>query len=233
MLKKYFKLSLIVSVLTLIGFVSIATDKVLADDVNENETTKLTPSDIKEKFAKKGFKYSKKTGYLWPVKGDLYISSGQGTRNLAVAATNYHYGIDVVPLKSKSFYAMKAGKVIAVGSNDFSRNFWMAGNVIIIKQDDGKFEVYSEFKNGSQKVKLGQYVKQGKKLGTMGISGKTTGVHVHIGLTNRAWPGYGANGVSMATKKKKGWLMINKYLDFKRVHGQGVYSSAIVKNLLK
>lgn len=230
MIKKY--LSLVISVLFLAMLVCLSTTNVFAADSSTEKAAKLTPNKIKAKFNKKGFKYSKKTGYLWPVKGNLHISSGEGKRNLAAAATNYHYGIDVVPLKNKSFYAMRAGTVISVGSNDFSRNFWMAGNVIIIKQDDGNYGVYSEFKKRSQKVKLGQKVKQGQKLGTMGVSGKTTGVHVHIGLTSRAWPGYGANGVSMATKNKGGWLMINKFLSFKRVHGQGTYSSAIVKKIL-
>lgn len=202
--------------------------------VNANDATNLrvlqTIADQKaaKKLTAQGFTYSDKTGYIWPVKGNMHISSGEGARHLAYAATNFHYGYDFVPGKSKAFYAMRGGVVIAVGAHDRAHNFQMAGNVIIIKQDDGKFAVYSEFKNGSQLVKRGQRVAQGKKLGVMGVSGMTSGTHVHIGLTNQAWPGYGRSGVSMAGNGRKGWVMMHKYLDVKRVYGEGRRSAAII-----
>ncbi|QBO37000.1 M23 family metallopeptidase [Periweissella cryptocerci] len=207
---------------------AVASGSATAANAN-NDLVPATASQAQiKKLTAQGFTYSTKTGYIWPVKGSMHISSGEGSRHLAYAATNFHYGYDFVPGKSKSFYAMRGGIVIAAGAHDRAHNFQMAGNVIIVKQDDGKYAVYSEFRNGSQTVRRGQYVAQGQKLGTMGVSGMTSGTHVHIGITNQAWPGYGRSGVSMAGNGRKGWVMLHKYLDVKRVYGEGRRSAATI-----
>lgn len=57
--------------------------------------------------------------------------------------------------------------------------------MIIIKGTDGKMVTYEEFKAGSMKVKVGDTVKAGQAIAIMGISGNSTGEHLHLGINDK------------------------------------------------
>lgn len=56
------------------------------------------------------------------------------------------------------------------------------GNYVRVKHGDGSFGWYVHLKNGSVKVKEGQRVKAGDKLGEMGNSGMSVSTHLHFCL---------------------------------------------------
>jgi hypothetical protein len=58
------------------------------------------------------------------------------------------------------------------------------GNGVVIDHGNGEFSVIAHLQPGSLKVKLGQHVKTGQKLGKCGNSGNTSEPHVHYHLQN-------------------------------------------------
>lgn len=61
----------------------------------------------------------------------------------------------------------------------------IAGNIVIIKHNDKEFSHLFHFKKGSIKVKIGEKVKRGEKLGEVGFSGTATLYsHLHYQLMN-------------------------------------------------
>lgn len=65
------------------------------------------------------------------------------------------------------------------------------GNYAIIDHGNGEFSFFAHFKNGSVKVKTGDAVKQGEKIGEMGFSGDAFLVHLHYQLQSDASWGEG------------------------------------------
>lgn len=107
---------------------------------------------------------SRGTGrFAWPAKG--YISSGFGKR-----WGRMHQGIDIAG--SGSIVAADNGRVISAGWNGGY------GNCVIIDHGNGFQTLYGHMKSIS--VKVGQVVSKGQKIGVMGSTGNSTGVHLHF-----------------------------------------------------
>ncbi|MFM1653517.1 LysM peptidoglycan-binding domain-containing M23 family metallopeptidase [Brevibacillus sp. B_LB10_24] len=107
---------------------------------------------------------SRGTGRLsWPAKG--YISSGFGMR-----WGRMHKGIDIAG--SGSVLAADNGRVTLAGwDGDY-------GNSVVIDHGNGMTTRYGHMKSIS--VKVGDVVSKGKKIGVMGSTGDSTGVHLHF-----------------------------------------------------
>ncbi|MGK2955127.1 MAG: M23 family metallopeptidase [Solirubrobacterales bacterium] len=58
------------------------------------------------------------------------------------------------------------------------------GNGVIVRIKRGVYAHYYHFQPGSVRVKVGQRVRTGQKLGLLGNSGNTQGAHLHFGLTD-------------------------------------------------
>lgn len=95
-----------------------------------------------------------------------------------------HKGIDEGWGKGSNdnIYAHSDGKVIMVVTgkkrNILATGTASYGNFVKIKHDNGYSTLYAHL--ASVDVKVGQYVKQGQKIGYMGDSGKTFGKHLHF-----------------------------------------------------
>lgn len=107
-----------------------------------------------------------------PVKSSYRISSRFGPRNLAGAASNYHYGIDLAAPTGTPFYASRAGTVSYAGSASGY------GLVIYIDHGDGTQTRYGHC--SKLLVKKGQKVSQGQLIGLVGATGDATGPHLHF-----------------------------------------------------
>ncbi|MCD8503103.1 MAG: M23 family metallopeptidase [Bacillaceae bacterium] len=110
---------------------------------------------------------SRGTGTLaWPAVGG-YISSYQGTR-----WGRFHRGIDIARPTNLNILAADNGTVTFAG--------WDGGygNKIIVDHNNGVRTLYAHL--ASMDVKVGDTVAQGSKIGTMGETGNTTGVHLHF-----------------------------------------------------
>ncbi len=85
-----------------------------------------------------------------------------------------HKGIDIAAPKGTAVYASHHGTVIYAG-----RKFLGFGKFIIIESDDGRWGTFYShlFKI---RVKQGQRVEQGEKIGDVGRTGRATGYHLHF-----------------------------------------------------
>lgn len=136
------------------------------------ETNVVNESIIKEPvdhIVLRGTKVSTSRGsgkLAWPAVGG-YISSYQGTR-----WGKLHKGIDIARPSNRSILAADNGTVASAG--------WEGGygNQIIINHNNGMRTSYSHL--SSIDVRVGQTVAKGRKIGVMGTTGNSTGVHLHF-----------------------------------------------------
>lgn len=131
----------------------------------EEEVTKEPVNHIVEKGTK--VVPSRGTGqFAWPAVGG-YISSKMGYR-----WGQMHKGIDIARPSSRTIKAADNGTIVYAG--------WDGGygNKVVINHNNGLRTVYAHLSSIS--VRVGQTVSKGQKLGNMGSTGNSTGVHLHF-----------------------------------------------------
>jgi murein DD-endopeptidase MepM/ murein hydrolase activator NlpD len=129
--------------------------KVLQEPINEVTVrgTKVVPSRGDGSFA-------------WPTNGG-YVSSQMGYR-----WGKMHKGIDIARPSNGTIKTVDNGVVVSAG--------WDGGygNKIVIDHQNGLRTVYGHL--SSIDVSVGQTVPKGSKIGVMGATGDSTGVHLHF-----------------------------------------------------
>lgn len=100
------------------------------------------------------------------LRGDDYLHKGIDL----TGKTNVSGGYDYI-------LAFAAGTVITAGYRSDS-GYW-----VVIDHSDGIITRYMHMKKGSLKVKVGDKVKKGQVIGTMGATGNVTGRHLHFDLS--------------------------------------------------
>jgi murein DD-endopeptidase MepM/ murein hydrolase activator NlpD len=108
---------------------------------------------------------------LWPVYGR--ITSNFGDTRLADSAggTRPHNGLDISAPLGTPILAPADGFVTFSGHESFY------GHLISLDHGHGFVTLYGHLKD--MKVKLGEKVRKGQVIGTVGLTGKTTGSHLH------------------------------------------------------
>jgi murein DD-endopeptidase MepM/ murein hydrolase activator NlpD len=112
-----------------------------------------------------------RVGWIWPTDG--VISDTYGTRH------GTHKGIDIAGNLNAPIVAVENG---VVAKSYFSNSY---GNVIFIKHPNNYVTVYAHL--NSRLVHEGQQIKQGDRIGTMGRTGESTGVHLHFESHQVEW----------------------------------------------
>lgn len=116
----------------------------------------------------------------YPTTTNSKITSNFGWRTHPINRTQSHHdGIDIAPIpagkKNVPIYAVADGIVEQSLFNSIS------GNRIYIRHShDNQYSVYGHL--ASRWVKKGQRVKRGQRIGTMGTTGNSTGIHLHFGV---------------------------------------------------
>ncbi|WP_085990959.1 murein hydrolase activator EnvC family protein [Oceanobacillus senegalensis] len=108
--------------------------------------------------------------FAWPTDGG-YISSGMGPR-----WGRSHNGTDIARTDRSTvppIYAVLGGVVESAGFNSGGY-----GNRVVIRHDNGMKTTYSHMSSIS--VSAGQKVSKGQKIGIMGATGRSTGIHLHL-----------------------------------------------------
>ena len=115
------------------------------------------------------------TGYIYePSRGDC---------------DHYHNGIDIGWALNTKMLAVAPGVVTIAGPSSFSTvsaRFPVQLWLIIIKQDDGYTTVYGHAGDGTTRggmaptVRKGDRVRAGQLIGYIGLTGHTTGAHIHF-----------------------------------------------------
>ncbi len=105
--------------------------------------------------------------FAWPTNGG-YISSRQGYR-----WSRMHKGIDIARPSDYTIKAADNGTVVYAGNKGDGY-----GNKIIVDHNNGYRTMYAHL--ASISVSVGQTVSRGSKIGVMGRSGNSTGIHLHF-----------------------------------------------------
>lgn len=117
------------------------------------------------------------SGYLWPLAGYTTLSSLFGPRIHPVTfQPGNHTGIDIPAPKGTEILASRGGVVIT--SKMGSGSDWSYGNYVVISHGDGTSTLYAHM--NSRAVKEGDVVTQGQTIGYVGLTGRTTGYHLHF-----------------------------------------------------
>lgn len=124
------------------------------------------PSGAKKEISYEYPSRSITTLFSWPLLGN--ISSGYGWRK-----GQFHHGIDIACPVGTSIKAAGSGKVIFAGYRNK-----IYGKTVIIQHHDGSRTLYAHAKKTL--VKKGQMVKKGQVIARVGMSGRTTGPHLHF-----------------------------------------------------
>lgn len=102
-----------------------------------------------------------------------YISSDYGLRKHPIYKTwGFHHGIDIVAPKGTAIISTCDGTVIATKKSKFGY-----GNRVTISHSNLYKTHYAHLNNID--VKIGQKIKHGDKIGTLGSTGISTGSHLH------------------------------------------------------
>lgn len=110
---------------------------------------------------------------VFPLIGNYSVSSGYGLRNINVpGASKDHKGVDLAAAQGTNVVSAIAGKVIFTGYNKDRGNY--------IKVDDGKGTVTLYQHLNSINTTVGQAVRAGDKIGTVGNTGTGSGPHLHF-----------------------------------------------------
>jgi murein DD-endopeptidase MepM/ murein hydrolase activator NlpD len=86
-----------------------------------------------------------------------------------------HQGIDIATATGTPVYASADGEVMVAET----RGDW--GNVVVIKHQRNNQTLYTTYAHlSTMSVKVGQQVKEGEMIGTVGATGNATGPHLHF-----------------------------------------------------
>ena len=150
---------------------------------------KVTPSDsdlaaieLERKVVRAALKEVKDntawlTGFIMPVEGRISGKFG-GQRIMNDVPKSPHQGMDIAAKEGTEIKASANGEVVLAYPDLF-----YSGNVVIIDHGYGLQTIYAHMKE--MKVKLGQKVQQGDVIGTVGMTGRATGPHLHWGASLR------------------------------------------------
>lgn len=108
------------------------------------------------------------------------ISSEFGTRfdPIDTNLVSFHEGIDLVAPEGTSILASADGTIYEVGSSEYG-----LGNYVYIEHNfEGLilYSIYGHMLDNSIVVQKGDVVNAGDKIGTIGSSGRSTGIHLHF-----------------------------------------------------
>ena len=106
--------------------------------------------------------------FLWPVPASTTISSGFGHR-----WGRSHEGIDISSRVGSHIVAAAEGVVVYSGSE-----IGGYGNITVVAHKNGFFSVYAHAK--SNFTHQGQRVYRGQVIAQIGMTGRTTGPHLHF-----------------------------------------------------
>lgn len=116
-----------------------------------------------------------KKGFVWPLPGYSYISSGFGYRGEIIKGSGtFHNGIDIPAPMGTPIVAALPGTIAIVDYH------YSMGNYVLISHGDGLYTIYMH----SSKILIGEgdTVAKGQKIALVGSTGFSTGPHLHFSV---------------------------------------------------
>lgn len=158
-------------------------EKTATEALLATEKTTLTQLEQAEQKAQEQLTALARTGFLAPLATSLNVSSSFGLRTDPTGYSgNQHDGIDLTGSAGTPILAARYGTVVEAAYQA------SAGNYVIIKHDNGYYTYYMHLTDSF--VSVGQTVETSAKIGTMGTTGNSTGVHLHFGIATAVWSGF-------------------------------------------
>jgi murein DD-endopeptidase MepM/ murein hydrolase activator NlpD len=112
--------------------------------------------------------------FIWPVQGTITRGFKQGNKHR-------HDGIDIAAPKGTPIRAAADGKVIY---SDWGPGGY--GRIVILRHNADIVTVYAH--NDRNLVRVGQLVRQGEQIATIGKSGRASGYHLHFETRRKTVP---------------------------------------------
>ncbi|MEQ6356817.1 peptidoglycan DD-metalloendopeptidase family protein [Lysinibacillus sp. M3] len=126
--------------------------------------------------------------WIKPTNGRL--TSPYGWRNIG-AGPEFHYGVDLANSTGTPIWAAADGVV------SYAAPLSSYGNVVIITHSiNGEIHTTVYAHLNSFNVSVGSEVSQGQQIGTMGMTGRVTGPHLHFEVHIGAWRGQAVGSVN-------------------------------------
>ena len=127
--------------------------------------------------------FQRALAWVWPARG--VVSQGFGPSSLSlepprtyhgIAYPNFHDGLDIAAPLGSPVFAAAAGRVAFVG------HLPDGAEVVLIAHDAGLFTLYAHLDDAHAPptVRVGDVVRAGDPIGVIGLSGLTTGPHLHF-----------------------------------------------------
>ena len=113
---------------------------------------------------------------LWPSRGRISGVFGAQRVYRGVPAS-YHSGVDVASGAGAPVVAPADGVVVLAGPPAFS----LEGNLVILDHGMGLNSAFLHL--ATSEVAVGQRLRRGERIGTVGATGRATGPHLHWSLT--------------------------------------------------
>ena len=111
--------------------------------------------------------------FIWPIRGR--ISSDYGYRRSPISGKrHFHNGIDIAAPRGTPVAAALYGQVGYVGRD----NTW--GNYVVINHHSGYRTLYAHLH--VVRVRVGDSVATGQRIGDVGNTGRSTGPHLHFAV---------------------------------------------------
>lgn len=137
---------------------------------------------VAEALAKGGIPSVYSGTFQWPVRGRItqeFGCTGFAWEPPLGSCAHFHNGIDIANSMYTPIYAAGAGKVIWAGRSPYSTS-WN----VIIAHSSNLVSWYAHVDNSARPpaVKVGQYVAKGQLIAYVGVTGYTTGPHLHWGV---------------------------------------------------
>ncbi len=123
---------------------------------------------IRSQYDEKTQEYLNLGKFAWPVPAHHEVSSSFGHR-----WGRKHDGIDITANVGDQILAAEEGEVIYSGNK-----IGGYGNITIIQHSDGFYTVYAHAKKNYKE--RGEKVKKGELIALVGMTGRTTGPHLHF-----------------------------------------------------
>lgn len=120
--------------------------------------------------------------YVWPVSGIITARYGQRT-----FAQRFHTGIDVAANMRVPIRAAATGIVLYVGYAVQGNRRASYGMYVVLGHGDGRATLYAHLDDrvSPPPIKKGQIIEQGRILGVIGMTGITSGPHLHFEVRER------------------------------------------------
>jgi len=121
--------------------------------------------------------------WVWPAKGPVSQGFGPSALTLEPPRTyhgvpypHFHDGLDIAAPLGSPVFAAAAGRVA------FAGHLPDGAEVVLIAHDGGLFTLYAHLDDARMppRVKAGDAVKAGDPIGVVGLTGITTGAHLHF-----------------------------------------------------